>query len=539
MGVAEGSLAARHGGVSPGMMLVEISRERVAGMGQENMMRLMRQVASQPRVLTLARIAGYPPPPPSPSPSPRAGDPGPRSAEARPEEMVIKPVEDKPGAPECTSAASRVVVNASRETTPGTASTLGRFSREYFRPYAQGSLPSDANGENSPSRGSSGSAPLERLDPADSNKQVSAGSSVPPTSWQNFTRNPRAPTSSSPQQLIALRFVGSRGNTSLFDRDHVLGLKARDIEFVTTNTHAGGGLSHPSRLIEERRRANSRRSLQDLTRDWVNDPFSTPARRRRLINDVCKVIVRSYTHASASRVAELRREEFFIVRIQAVCRMRQARRLFCAKLADRRIKAASVIQLGWLSHTARRRVEALRAERDHDRRVEEDKRVRREARERRERRRREEEEREREEREERHRRDLRMAVLVQRRFRVQREVGGNYTQRERRSDRCFASQHPPAPGSIAARNMVVDVIYKNTWMASSSPFQSSFPRKLPPATLPCFVLVGIDLHAAMTYQADLCLFQPRGMGTNSVSHELFEIRLPRCRFSPFVRHVNG
>lgn len=425
VGVADGSLAARHGGISPGMMLVEINRERVAGMGQEKMMRLMRQVASQPRVLTLARIARHPLPLPPPSPPVDESSPG--SAEARPEVMETNPEDDKPNP---SSAASSAVVNASRQKLSSTASTVGRPSLDNSRPHALASSTSDANGKTPLSVVRNGSKLLTPLLSSYSNKTVSAGSSVPPESSENCFRHPRVPTSSSPQQLIRLRFVGSRGNTSLFDRDHVLGLKSRDIEFVPTNTQAGGKSSPSSRLAEEHRRANSKRSLQDLTRDWRNDPFSTPARRRRLINDVCKVIVRSYTHASVSRVTELRREEFFIVCIQAGFRMRQARRLFCAKLANRRIKAASVLQLGWLSYAARRRVGVLREERDHDRRVEADKRARREARERKERRILKEKERERDEREKRNRQHLCMVVCLQKRFRAQREVCGRCSQQD-------------------------------------------------------------------------------------------------------------
>lgn len=219
---------------------------------------------------------------------------------------------------------------------------------------------------------------------------------------------------------------------TLFDRDHVLGLKTRDIEFVPPNSKIGEGGSLTSQIAARHHRENSHRSLRDLTRDWKNDPFSTPARRRRLINDACKVIVRSYTHAAVWRVTELRREEKFITRIQAALRMRSARRLFLEKLAGLRVKAASVLQLGWLSRTARRRVGALREEIYHDRRLEEVKRKRREARERQERRRRqgeeeeEEQERQREidrqERESKRQRERGLVVFVQRRFRAQHKV---------------------------------------------------------------------------------------------------------------------
>lgn len=215
---------------------------------------------------------------------------------------------------------------------------------------------------------------------------------------------------------------------TLFDRDHVLGLKTRDIEFVPPHNPCGVGGSHSSKAAAQHRKANSQRSLKDLTRDWRNDPFSTPARRRRLINDVCKVIVRSYIHASVCRVAELRREETFITRIQAAFRMRSAVCLFREKLANRRVNAASVLQLGWLSFTARRRAGVLREERDHQQRMEKEKRKKREAWERKERRRREEEEREREreERESTRRKELGLVVFMQRLFRAQQQVGRHF-----------------------------------------------------------------------------------------------------------------
>ncbi len=213
---------------------------------------------------------------------------------------------------------------------------------------------------------------------------------------------------------------------SIFDRDHVLGLKTRDIEFLPLSNRMGGKESPSLTAAAQHHRTNSKRSLQDLTRDWRNDPFSTPARRRRLINDACKVIFRSYTHAAVRRVAELRREESSAVVIQAAFRMKSAQRLFLEKLSARRQEAASILQLGWLSCLARRRMRVLRDQRDHNRRVEEDKRNKREAHERRERHRREAEERERErerkERENRRRREQSLVVFLQRWFRARQEV---------------------------------------------------------------------------------------------------------------------
>ncbi|CBN80210.1 hypothetical protein Esi_0131_0021 [Ectocarpus siliculosus] len=205
-------------------------------------------------------------------------------------------------------------------------------------------------------------------------------------------------------------------------------------------------------------RANSQRSLQDMTRDWRNDPFSTPARRRRLINDVCKVIVRTYTHASVLRVVGLRREERYATRIQAAFRMSWARRLFCAKLEARRVNAALVLQLGWLSCAARRRVRVLREARDHDRRVEEGRRKRREDHERRERSRRREEQRERERKAtEKRQRELESTVVLQRRFRARQELLVALTQARRRltqAQRLRDEQHREATAMMQATTVI-------------------------------------------------------------------------------------
>lgn len=422
VGVADGSLAARHGGISPGMMLVEINRERVTGMGQDETMRFMQKLASQPRMLTLARIATPPPLlPPAVSPSPSDTD-------MRLGEASSKPMEMKPQVQGYSSAVSisSTEEDDSRQSTPSTA-TVGwhssRVSSHASSPPHSSVLSSDNDDGDGSSAVVNGSATLS---PSQTSIDGLHGSAVASTLSSSSNRNQphRASLSLPPQRLIALRFVGSRGDTTLFDRDHVLGLKTRDIEFVPQNPTGFAG-SRSSKAAAQHHRVNSQRSLQDMTRDWRNDPFSTPARRRRLINDVCKVIVRTYTHASVLRVVELRREERYVTRIQAAFRMRSARRLFCAKLEARRVNAALVLQLGWLSCAARRQVRVLRETRDHDRRVEEGRRKRREDHERRERSRRREEQGERERKAtEKRQRELDLAVVLQRRFRARQEVSG-------------------------------------------------------------------------------------------------------------------
>ncbi|CAN0174587.1 unnamed protein product [Ectocarpus sp. 12 AP-2014] len=445
--MADGSLAARHGGISPGMMLVEINRERVTGMGQDEMMSFMQKLASQPRVLTLARIAAPPPPlPPAVSASP--GDTDMRLGEA-----ASKPMKTKPQVQGSSSAVSisSTKEDDSRQLIRSTA-TVGRHSfgvssQANSRPHSSVSS-SDSGDRDGSSAVVNGSAMLSPLQASIDGVHGSATASTLSSS-RNRNEPRRASSSLLPQRLIALRFVGSRGDTTLFDRDHILGLKSRDIEFVPPNPTGFAG-SRSSKTAAQHHRANSQRSLQDMTRDWRNDPFSTPARRRRLINDVCKVIARTYTHASVLRVVGLRREELYATRIQAAFRMRSARRLFCAEL-EARVSAASVLQLGWLSCAARRRVRVLRETRDHDRREEEGRRKRREDHERRERSRRREEQRKRErEAKEKRQQELESAVVLQRRFRAKQEACRRLTQAQRLRD----EQHREATAMMQATTVI-------------------------------------------------------------------------------------
>lgn len=441
VGVAENSLAARHGGVSPGMMLVEVNGQKMTGMSQDQVMGLMREVTSQSRVLTLAREVV--PAAPSPRPVDLTTDSS-KAIKAR-QASVTHVSEGTERLVPFLSSAVDLAAGGVKEVTSGAAagfrppSSGESSSPASSRPHSS-SLSLVGNKDTAASSvASTGSAFSSPFYTVSDTREASPGPATTSSFSRYTSHQDHLPSSSAPpQRVIALRFVGSRGNMTLFDRNHVLGLKTRDIEFVppSSNNQTGGLGGRGSLTLQSaaaatmHRRNNSHRSLRDLTRDWKNDPFSTPARRRRLINDVCKVIVRSYAHAAVWRVTELRREARFATRIQAVFRMRSARRLFLERLTARRIKAASVLQLGWLSCTARRRARVLREERDHQRRLEEAKRKRRENYERQERQRRDEEEkvwqreRERLERESRRRRwrERGLVIFVQRRFRAQQEV---------------------------------------------------------------------------------------------------------------------
>ncbi|CAM9112295.1 unnamed protein product [Laminaria digitata] len=369
------------------MLLVEVSRKRVDGMGQDEVMRVVQAAACQPRVLTLARV-------------------------------VVAPSQ---------STAAIIRRNPSPETQPEDATTheaLDSFVASDSSPVATASLVTKAVAETSNSYRSPSSddglhvlrSTLSTSFSKGGTSRVSESVRIAPARATHSTANifsGRSRRLTSPEQTLALRFVGSRGDiATLFDRDHILGLKNRDIEFVPTGSRT------------KAQRVNSKKSLGELTRDWRNDPCSTPARRRRLINDACKAIVRSYTCASLARVAELRREEVFAARIQGAARMWSAQNNCRVKRAERRQKAALKLQCGWLSRAARRRVMVLRGNRDHARRVERRERLNREAQERRQR---EEDrmraEQDRIEREER-RRGLEVAVVsVQRNFRAAQASG--------------------------------------------------------------------------------------------------------------------
>lgn len=384
--IADGSVAAQHEGVVFGMLLVAINRSSTAGLGRKELMQAMQSVAMQPRVLTLARVMtprALPSPCHVPATEPRP-DGRPSSVGRSP---AISTLESSLVSSSSSTAAPRPQ-EADRRPTSGEL-------LEMLRPYSALSSSDD-------DAWSVGGSVATCTPSINSSHGWTPGGEnfIDGVVLRRGMQQQRPPA-----RILTLRFVGDQGGISLFDRDHILGLKKRDIEFVP-NLNSGPR--------SEVHRANSRRSLGELTRDWRNDPFSTPARRRRLINDVCKVIVRSYTDASVARVEEFRRQEILVTSIQVVARMWSARRRYAALLAARRARAALSLQLGWLSYLARRRAWVLREERGHVRKMEEAKRVKRMARERAEKRRREEER----ERERQRRRSVAIVVSVQRRVRA-------------------------------------------------------------------------------------------------------------------------
>lgn len=405
VGIADGSVAAKNNHVVAGMFLVEVNHRRVTGIVHDEIMRVMHTAASHPRVLTLARMGSSQPPPAQPRCISISGTP---DTGTWPEKNASSGCTKRSPTPDQLSATSPSAVAAADDATnrgratlsgslgqPASGESMARFSSHLAKS-------SSAEGK-SLSVGGSASSVASSVTPLDAEISSGRSATTETTTLQN--------NCAKKERTLPLRFVGSRGHHSLYDRDHILGLKKRNIEFVPISASA----SRSSR-------ANSRRSLGELAIDWRNDPCSTPARRRRLIHDVCRVVAGSYVHASAARVAELRRQQALATRIQAASRMWVTRRRFVARLTECRATAALCLQLGWLSYAARRLVSVLREERDHARRVDEVKRKRRLAREEAERRQHDEErkraEREAQEEEERRRRKQELVVFVQRRFRA-------------------------------------------------------------------------------------------------------------------------
>lgn len=319
--VADGSVAEQHGGVRPGMLLVRINKTHVLGLRQEEVIQEMRYVAAQQRELTLAQI-----PVSLAAPVPCHNS----AKEALPNKGWTTPVR-MPRMPEMSPpSSSRMNLELPRE-----AYHLQPLSSKYDQSSKLHSVLSSSDGYHS-----SGSV---------CTCLTSVNSWIAP----HPNRDHYCTLYDGQQsRILTLRFVGSKEGTSLFDRDHTLGITSRDIEFVL------GG----SRSAEHI--ANSHRSLDQLTTDWRNDPYSTPARRRRLINDVCKIIVDSYTQAAAVRVKQLRWEAVWATRIQAASRMWAARYRYKTDLQAHRECAALSLQRSWLSLKARRRVWVLKEQRD-------------------------------------------------------------------------------------------------------------------------------------------------------------------------------
>lgn len=326
--VVSGSVSARHGRIFPGMMLVGINRVGVFGMGREDVMRAMHAIVGQPRVLTLAIKAAEISPAPSHNPTTevqmengpslqpsgtavsdscalgndglreegngtsyaylqaeKPSAPLPFSVAVKSRETDAFPTAIFPPTPGCSSPAKSTTPPASHtyDASSFTCRSKSGTLTESSRPHPAVSL-SDGDHDAcsvGAAFATSGSPPTGSVVTTVSGRTPGVGAG----SMHRVAVHPDNQQQRQPPQLrettLALRFVCSRGDISLYDRDHILGLKKRAIEFVMS--------------VEPRskaQRANSHRSLGELSRDWRNDPCSTPARRRRLINDVCKVPVR-------------------------------------------------------------------------------------------------------------------------------------------------------------------------------------------------------------------------------------------------------
>lgn len=382
--VVDGSIAARHGGVVPGMFLVGVNKISLAGFTREATMQAMQSIAGKPRELSLACIARNNAPAPSHNPATEICSTGVRGTEelgakthgkVEPRAPMRRVATPQLWQENSNQPLTRLPYSSSRpvSSSPVDAATASQpradgYSCLLHRPASGASsrqIGSDSaelfirdSDDDAWSMGNSLTGSSHSLNYFPSFAAWGPGSGRVLSSNTTVVRRRENIFKQQQDRILPLRFVGSRGNISLFDRDHILGVKKRDIEFI---------LSSGPR--SERQRANSTRSLGELTRDWRNDPCSTPARRRRLINDVCKVIVRSYEHASVVRVVQFRKQAALATKIQAIARMRATRTRNAAKIFMHRGRAALCLQLAWLSHIARNRLRVLRDERDRMRRA--------------------------------------------------------------------------------------------------------------------------------------------------------------------------
>ncbi|KAG5192531.1 hypothetical protein JKP88DRAFT_292852 [Tribonema minus] len=141
----------------------------------------------------------------------------------------------------------------------------------------------------------------------------------------------------------------------LYDRRHVLAQTARSIVF-----RRGSGSAAATDATTAAHTRLSHVALEVVAKDWINDPYSTPARRRRLIHEVSRVIVFSYKRAAAERVAAFRVECAAATVIQAHARRRFAAVIYTAALHERQVQACVRVQLWWRRWRAWRVVAALR-----------------------------------------------------------------------------------------------------------------------------------------------------------------------------------
>ncbi|CAM9432129.1 unnamed protein product, partial [Choristocarpus tenellus] len=326
--IIRGSAACKHGGISVGMILVGINQASLSGMSHGQTVQAMQRASLQPRVLTFAHPVEQPI-----QHSPRQEHQHDMLSSST-SLMRITPVEQ----PIQHSPRQEHQHDMLSSSTSLMCVTPHDYSTNSFRRMMNPTKLTDHLSNNTT---------VQMKNPNTTDSSGSDEDSVDESPWLLESNTLPTPPSSSHAQTLPLHFVGASDH-SLFDRDHILGLKDRDIKFTESGKRPFTWQRYSSR------------SLGDVARDWRSDPYSTPARRRRLIHDVCKVIVRSYIAACIERVKEYRHEQDSAVKVQALLRGRRARQLFRTALADRRMQAGQVLQLAWWRCVAYRRVKDLR-----------------------------------------------------------------------------------------------------------------------------------------------------------------------------------
>jgi IQ calmodulin-binding motif len=175
----------------------------------------------------------------------------------------------------------------------------------------------------------------------------------------DYLQQPDLITATATAVAPPLHFADNRNSSSnsnaqaevLYDRRHVLGEIDRSIVFEAS--HAA--IAVPRHL--------SLASLEAVSKDWMKDPYSTPARRRRLIHEVSTAVVARYFITVTQRVTLWRTESAAAVVIQSNVRSIIAVRRYEGLLQCRRLQRAIMLQAWWRGNLDREHSRALRIER--------------------------------------------------------------------------------------------------------------------------------------------------------------------------------
>ena len=151
-----------------------------------------------------------------------------------------------------------------------------------------------------------------------------------------------------PVSMPVLQLV-NQPNGSLYDRRHVLGQNQQRIVFSTTGSVDGKATQRLSLA-----------SLEAMSKDWLNDPISTPARRRRLIHEISAAIITSYVGVASYRAACYLADVKSAVTLQSLYRGERDRKQFARLVVARKFCSAVSIQCWFRGAKARRKAHILR-----------------------------------------------------------------------------------------------------------------------------------------------------------------------------------